>query len=60
MNYDELNIENEVNSVAKAVESGNFRQATKKESMEVRVAALSDIVHEMQDIIKNDKELVSV
>jgi hypothetical protein len=40
-----------------AVENGNYRKATKKESMEVRLAALSVIVHEMQDIVKKDKEL---
>ena len=59
MNYDELDIENEVNSVVTAVEKGNYRQATKRESMEVRLAALSNIVHEMQEIVQNDKELVS-
>ena len=41
-------------SVASAVEQGNYRQATKKEAMEVRLSA---IVHEMQVIVQNDKEL---
>ena len=59
MNYNELNVEDEVNRVITAIEQGNFRQATKRESMAVRLAALSDIVHEMQDIAKNDKELVN-
>ena len=59
MNYNELNVEDEVNRVVTAVEQGNFRQATKRESMAVRLAALSDIVHEMQDLVKNDKELVN-
>ena len=29
------------------------------ESKAVRLAALSDIVHEMQEVVKSDKELVS-
>jgi len=58
MNYNEIDVDNEVNSVITAVEHGNFRQATKKESMEVRLAALSNIVHNMQETIKNDKELI--
>ena len=59
MNYDELDIDAEVNNVVSAVEEGNFRQATKRETMEVRIAALSKIVHEMQEMVKNDKELVN-
>ena len=54
-----MDIENEVNSVVTAVENGNYRQATKRETMEVRLVALSNIVHEMQEIVQNDKELVS-
>ena len=59
MNYNELDVENEVNRVVSAVEQGNFRLATKRESMAVRLAALSDIVHEMQVLIQNDKELIN-
>ena len=57
MNYDEINVDEVLESVASAVEQGNYRTATKKESMEVRLAALSAIVHEMQVIVQNDKEL---
>ena len=60
MNYNELSIENEVNQVVTAVEQKNYRKATKRESMEVRLAALSNIVHEMQEIVQNDKELTKV
>ena len=60
MNYDEINVDEVLNNVASAIEQGNYRKATKKESMEVRLAALSAIVHEMQVTIKNDKELVNV
>jgi len=62
MNYDEINVDEVVKSVASAVEKGNYRKATKKESMEVRLAALAMLVKNMQcemhDIVKNDKELV--
>jgi len=58
MNDNDLNVDDEVNRVVTAVEQGAFRPATKRESMAVRLAALSDIVHEMQAIVKNDKELI--
>ena len=45
MIYINLNIEDEVNRVVYAVESGNFRSATKRESTTIRLAALSDTVH---------------
>jgi len=60
MDYDKIDVEHIVNEVATAVEKGNYRQATKKETMEVRLAALSAIVHEMQVLVRNDKELVGV
>lgn len=59
MNYNELDVEDEVNRVVIAVEQGEFRQATKRETMTVRLAALSNIVHEMQEMVRNDKELVN-
>jgi len=58
MNYDEINIEEEVNNVVRAVEQETYRPATKRESMAVRLAALSEIVHEMQVIVKSDKKLM--
>ena len=57
MNYDEINVDEVLESVASAVEQGNYRNATKKESMAVRLAALSAIVHNLQEIVENDKEL---
>jgi len=57
MDYNKINVDEVLESVASAVEQGNFRKATKKESMEVRLAALSAIVHQMQVQIQNDKEL---
>jgi hypothetical protein len=57
MNYDNIIAEDEVNAVVTAVEQGKVCPATKRESMAVRLAALSDIVHELQIIVKKDKEL---
>jgi hypothetical protein len=60
MNYNEIQSEDEVNKVITAMKRGELRPATKKESMSVRLAALSDIVHELQIVVKNDKELSAV
>ncbi|MDR1362643.1 MAG: hypothetical protein LBJ35_01140 [Spirochaetaceae bacterium] len=57
VNYNDIRVEDEVNAVAAAAEQGALRPAGKKESMAVRLAALSGIVHELQLIVKNDKEL---
>jgi hypothetical protein len=63
MNYDEIDIDKIVNEVSTAVAQGNYRKATKKEPMEVRLAALALIVKTMQtamhDIVQNDKELTN-
>jgi len=48
MNYDEIDVDKIVNEVSAAVVQGNYRNATKKESMEVRLAALAMIVKNMQ------------
>ncbi|MDR0684282.1 MAG: hypothetical protein LBF83_04055 [Spirochaetaceae bacterium] len=57
MDYDNIKVEDEVDAMVTAVEQGKLRPATKRESMSVRLAALSDIVHELQVIVKDDKEL---
>jgi len=61
MNYDEIDVDKIVNEVSTAVAQGNYRKATKKESMEVRLAALALLVKNMQgemhDIVQNEKEL---
>jgi hypothetical protein len=61
MNYDEIDVDKIVNEVSVAVAQGNYRNATKKESMEVRLAALAMLVKNMQsemhDIVQNEKEL---
>ena len=59
MNYDKINVEEEISRVVNAVEQEAYRLSTKRESMVVRLAALSEIVHEMQTLVQNDKELIN-
>jgi hypothetical protein len=56
MNYNEIPVDAIIKSVASDVKHGNYRKATKKESTDVRLAALKAI-HEMQDVAANDAEL---
>jgi hypothetical protein len=60
MDYDNIDVDQVVDEVVKTQEQGKLRPATKRESMSVRLAALSSIVHEMQSIVENDKELVNI
>jgi hypothetical protein len=60
MDYNDIDVESIVNEVVTAEEQGKLRNATKKETMVVRLAALSAIVRKMQSIVENDKELVGV
>ena len=61
INYDEIDVDKIVNEVSTAVAEGNYRKATKKESMEVRLAALALLVKNMQsemhNIVQNEREL---
>jgi hypothetical protein len=57
MNYNDIRVEDEVNAVVAAVARGGLRPATKRESMPVRLAALSNIARELQETVNNDKEL---
>jgi hypothetical protein len=59
MNYDGIDTEKEVQAVNDAMECGAFRPATKKENMALRLAALSAIVREMQEVVEKDQELVN-
>jgi len=62
MNYDDIDVDKIINEVSAAVAQGNYRKSTKKESMEVRLAALALLVKNMQDemhdIVQNERELV--
>jgi hypothetical protein len=57
MNYDRIDVEKEIQAVDAAMERGVYRPAAKKETMSVRLAALSAMVREMQAIVENDREL---
>jgi hypothetical protein len=57
MNYNEIDVEREVDAVVKAVERGEFRRATERESMTVKLAALSKIVHNLQIRVESDAGL---
>jgi hypothetical protein len=57
MDYNDIHVEDEVLAVAEAVSSGEYCSASKRESMEVRLAALSAIVQDLQATVKNDKKL---
>jgi hypothetical protein len=57
MDYTEIDVESEVAAVVKAVERGEFRRATERESMAVRLAALSKIVHNLQLRVESDASL---
>ena len=60
MNYSEIDVEDEVARVVSGVEGGDYRVATERESMSVRLAALSEIVREMQVVVNKDMRLVDV
>jgi hypothetical protein len=57
MDYDDIDVEQVVDEVVKAEKQGKLRPATKRESMTIRLAALSAIVREMQTVVESDKEL---
>jgi hypothetical protein len=58
MNYDEIDVDKIVNEVSTAVAQGDYRRATKKESMEVRLAFLvKNMQSEMHEIVQSEKEI---
>jgi hypothetical protein len=59
MDYSALNVDQIVKEVYTAEAEGRTRPATKQETMRIRLAALSAIVRNMQDIVEKDHELVS-
>jgi hypothetical protein len=59
MDYSDLNVDQIVEEVYAAEAEGRTRPATKQETMRIRLAALSAIVRNMQDIVEKDHELVS-
>jgi hypothetical protein len=59
LKHDGITVDSIVNEVIAAEEHGKLRNATKQETMRVRLAALSAIVRKMQEIVENDRELVN-
>ena len=57
--YSDLDVDQIVKEVYAAKAEGRTRPATKQETMRVRLATLSAIVHNLQDIVEKDHELVS-
>ena len=57
--YSDLDVDQIVKEVYAAEAEGRTRPATKQELMRIRLAALSAIVRNLQDIVEKDHELVS-
>jgi nicotinamide riboside kinase len=59
MDYDKIDVDKIVEEVYAAKAEGRTRPMTKQELMRIRLAALSAIVRNLQDIVEKDHELVS-
>ncbi|MDR3303336.1 MAG: hypothetical protein LBS86_02885 [Treponema sp.] len=57
MKYDTIDVDAAVNAMVAAVEHGEARPATRRESRAVRLAALNEIVHEMHNAVKNEEHI---
>ena len=56
MDYNNLDTDKIVEEVYKAVDDGKTRSMTQQELMRIRLAALSAIVRNMQEIVEKDYE----
>jgi nicotinamide riboside kinase len=59
MDYNNIDADKIVDEVYTAEAEGRTRPMTKQEIMRIRLAALSAIVRNMQEIVEKDYELVS-
>ena len=59
MDYSESDVVKIVKEVYTAEAEGRTRPATKQETMRVRLAALAAIVHNMQEIVEKDHQLIN-
>ena len=59
MDYSDIDVDRIVNEVYAAEAEGRTRPATKQETMRIRLAALAAIVHNMQEIVEKDHQLVN-
>ena len=58
MNYENIDVEKIVEDVHKAEDEGRLHPTSKQKSMLARLAALSAIVRNMQEIVKADYKSV--
>jgi hypothetical protein len=58
MDYNNIDVDKIVNEVYTAEAEGRTRRMTQQEIMRIRLAALSAIVKNMQEIVEKDHELV--
>ena len=59
MKSDDIDVDRIVKEVYDAEAEGRTRPATKHETMRIRLAALAAIVHNMQEIVEKDHQLVN-
>jgi len=59
MNYDDINVDEVLEEIDTAIDKGDYRQATKQETMKIRLAALAAIVRHLQEIVEKDPQLVN-
>ena len=59
MDFNNIEVDKIVNEVYTAEAEGRTRPMTKQEIMRIRLAALSAIVRNMQEIVEKDHEIVS-
>ena len=59
MNYNNLDVDKIVDEVYTAEAEGRTRSMTNQEIMRIRLAALSAIVRNMQEMVEKDHKLVS-
>jgi len=56
MNYDEINADKVLEEIETAIGQGDYRQVTRQETMQVRLAA---IVRNLQEIVEKAPQLVN-
>ena len=59
MDYNNIDVEKTLDEIYTAEAEGRTRPMTKQEVMRIRLAALSKIVRNMQEIVEKDHELIN-
>jgi len=55
----DIDVDEVLTEIDTAIDKGDYRQATKQETMKVRLAALASIVHNLQEVVEKDPQLVN-